>query len=122
MVAARVLAVALALADTQMCSPATGSSDGGTTGTATGTIGGQCTLMFTALCTHAINDCSETGFTLADCVASGQVQCCAASCSSKALSTDAVVNACINALEVESCNDVAVNAVPAQCMGVPALQ
>jgi len=104
------------------CAPTSGHGDAGTDANAAqGTIGDQCTRVYSALCAHAINDCAVAA-TLADCVANGKAACCVDRCGNAAITPDVTVNVCANALAVESCNDVATNAKPTSCNGVPATQ
>lgn len=103
--------------------PASSSGDAGTTdaNAATGTIGDQCTRIYTALCTNAIQNCGQS-FQLATCVQNGETMCCVDKCSHPAITPDVTIDSCVRAVSAESCNDVVNNAIPDVCRGVPATQ
>jgi hypothetical protein len=75
-----LLFVALALF---ACDPvdSSTSSDGGTDGSTTATIGNTCSQYVGAVCTKIIQTCAVTGQgTLSDCIQSNDSACCTASC------------------------------------------
>jgi hypothetical protein len=87
----------------------------------TGTIGGQCTRIETAYCQRAL-DCLATSQSLSQCVADGQIKCCADKCNNPALSPDVAIDACVAAIPQESCNDVVQGGSPSACGPVPKLK
>ena len=115
-------ALALALVTACTITPNTGNDAGVAEAAApTGTIGGQCTKIETAYCQRAI-DCLATVETLSQCVADGQLKCCADKCGNPAKSPDTAVDTCAGAIAQDNCNDIVQGGTPAGCVGVPQLQ
>ena len=88
---------------------------------ATGTIGGQCTRIWTVLCQRDISTCGAA-FDLNTCVMNGLAQCCADKCSKPAITTDTAIQGCADAVTAEDCNLIVNNALPGACVGIPATQ
>jgi hypothetical protein len=117
-----VAAAALSLlAGACTITPNSPSDAGPVDATATGTIGDQCTRVFTALCQRDISVCGAS-FDLNTCVMSGVTQCCGGTCSHAAISSDTTIDACVQAVSAEDCNSIVNNAIPAACAGVPRTQ
>jgi hypothetical protein len=79
-------------------------------------VAGQCTAVFTALCTQAITLCGDTGFTLGQCVSANLPTCCTGSrCSQASQFSSSDVSACASAIRAEDCALIALNNTPSQC-------
>lgn len=118
----RVFAVAASFAiAVSACAPANSNgADGGDANAATGTVGDQCTRIFSAFCLHAINDCAIVD-TPSNCVANAQVTCCADKCGKPAITPDRFIEPCVSAVKIEGCNGVAQSLRPTACEGIPQL-
>lgn len=88
-----------------------------------GTIGDQCTRIYTALCQKDISACGAAT-DLNTCVTNGTTQCCgsSSSCGHGAITPDADIQACVDAVTAEDCNAITNNAIPSVCAGIPATQ
>jgi hypothetical protein len=112
----------LAFASNDPCGSSS-TADSGTTeaSVSTATAGSQCTKIETAFCQRAI-DCLATSQSLSQCVADGNVKCCADKCNNGSTTSDQSLSACVDAVSALDCNSVATGVSPQACTGIPATQ
>jgi hypothetical protein len=84
------------------------------------TLGSACEQVLSAFCDRLINGCALAPTSaMSSCISAGMAACCSGSgCDAPLSSSQAEIDTCVRAVEIEACTDASNGLMPSPCQGV----